>query len=55
MTGDFNNIEDAMDRLPMSEPPDASVIDLDSLERTEGTQRYEANPKKVAEIARLHP
>ncbi|TBU58947.1 Endonuclease/exonuclease/phosphatase, partial [Dichomitus squalens] len=31
MAGDFNNIEDAIDRLPMSDPPDNSVLALDEL------------------------
>ncbi|EJF59961.1 DNase I-like protein, partial [Dichomitus squalens LYAD-421 SS1] len=31
MAGDFNNVEDAIDRLPINESPDRSVEDLDKL------------------------
>ncbi|KAI0745333.1 Endonuclease/exonuclease/phosphatase, partial [Earliella scabrosa] len=36
MAGDFNNIEDAADRTPVRDPPDASVEDLDSLKSAIG-------------------
>ncbi|TBU26613.1 Endonuclease/exonuclease/phosphatase [Dichomitus squalens] len=31
MAGDFNNVEDSIDRLPISDTPDMSVDDLDNL------------------------
>ncbi|EJF55630.1 DNase I-like protein, partial [Dichomitus squalens LYAD-421 SS1] len=33
MAGDFNNIEDAIDRLPVGEQPDSSIADLDGLKQ----------------------
>ncbi|TBU34079.1 Endonuclease/exonuclease/phosphatase, partial [Dichomitus squalens] len=36
MAGDFNNIEDGIDRLPMGEEPDSSVEDLDELKQELG-------------------
>ncbi|KAI0710986.1 Endonuclease/exonuclease/phosphatase, partial [Earliella scabrosa] len=36
MAGDFNNIEDAADRLPVREPPDASVEELDTMKTAAG-------------------
>ncbi|TBU51509.1 Endonuclease/exonuclease/phosphatase, partial [Dichomitus squalens] len=36
MAGDFNNVEDAIDRLPISDPPDASVCNLDQLKNALG-------------------
>ncbi|KAI1792645.1 Endonuclease/exonuclease/phosphatase [Ganoderma leucocontextum] len=36
MAGDFNNIEDAVDRLPIGEPPDGSVAALDELKSSLG-------------------
>ena len=34
MAGDFNNIEDKIVRLPVGEPPDSSIKELDTLKRT---------------------
>lgn len=36
MTGDFNNVEDSLDRLPVSDTPDASVLALDDLKLSLG-------------------
>ncbi|RPD77087.1 DNase I-like protein, partial [Lentinus tigrinus ALCF2SS1-7] len=36
LAGDFNNVEDAVDRLPISEGPDASILALDDLKLTLG-------------------
>ncbi|RDX52304.1 hypothetical protein OH76DRAFT_1480887 [Lentinus brumalis] len=36
MAGDFNNVEDSMDRLPVAEGPDRSVLALDELKMTLG-------------------
>ncbi|TBU24673.1 Endonuclease/exonuclease/phosphatase, partial [Dichomitus squalens] len=36
MAGDFNNVEDAIDRLPISDPPDSSVGCLDQLKSALG-------------------
>ncbi|KAI1781991.1 Endonuclease/exonuclease/phosphatase [Ganoderma leucocontextum] len=36
MAGDFNNVEDAIDRLPIGEPPDSSIEDLDALKQALG-------------------
>ncbi|TBU38682.1 Endonuclease/exonuclease/phosphatase, partial [Dichomitus squalens] len=36
MAGDFNNVEDAIDRLPICDPPDASVCHLDQLKNALG-------------------
>lgn len=36
MAGNFNNIEDEIDCLPVGEPPDSSIEDLDTLKRTLG-------------------
>ncbi len=36
MAGDFNNVEDKVDRLPVNEEPDPSIIDLDDLKVTLG-------------------
>ena len=36
MAGDFNNIEDDIDRLPVGEHPDSSIENLDALKRALG-------------------
>ncbi len=36
MAGDFNNVEDALDRLPVGEGPDQSIIALDDLKLSLG-------------------
>ncbi|TBU36624.1 hypothetical protein BD309DRAFT_995528 [Dichomitus squalens] len=50
MAGDFNNIEDTLDRLPMSEAPDNSVVALDQLKLA-----LETNPnrRERASLSRL--
>ncbi len=36
MAGDFNNVKDSLDRLPIGSAPDASIVELDNLKRCLG-------------------
>ncbi|TBU42486.1 Endonuclease/exonuclease/phosphatase [Dichomitus squalens] len=56
MAGDFNNIEDAIDRLPMSDPPDNSVLALDELKATHPDRRaytFHRQTRNRASLSRL--